>query len=244
MSNNNFEYTGEDSRKYRIIIDISKENNLFLSIIGANDKETYSSNYYLNNLNQKFLNIIKFKDTLEFQTCLIDNIKKRTLVLKAPYKSVVNSIWKIFPNSKSKTQTFSLISSKSFDKKLDVYCYGEYSKFKNLEEELKKQLFIQVSKNTIIPKDNSFDYIKLENNWLLDNVYCLKGNYTNIQTKREAFMNLVGENKSDSGYRKVLIFFDEDNLADYILTIMQKNYTNQLFVIIYTEKDINELQWK
>ena len=90
-----FDYTGENSNKYKIIIETKKEDYLFLSFVDFNNNDIYSSNYYLNNLNEKFLKIIKFKGINDFKSCLVDNINKKLLVLKAPYKNVINSVWNI-----------------------------------------------------------------------------------------------------------------------------------------------------
>ena len=166
-----FEYIGEDSKKYKIIIETTKDEDLFLSIIGISSTDIYSSNYYLNNLNEKFLNVIKFKTIKDFRTCLMDNLKKKLLILKSPYKNVINSVWKVFPNEKSKEQTFTLISSKASNKKISIYSFSDYNKIKNILEELKKQLSVEVNKTSLQSKDNKIDTITLENNWLLDYIY-------------------------------------------------------------------------
>ncbi len=144
-----FGYTGEESKDYKIIIEISKNDDLFLSIVGSQNNDIYSSNYYLNNLNEKFLNVINFKTIKDFRVCLLENIKRKTLILKPPYKNVINSIWKVFPSDKTKEQTFTLISSKSSNKKISIYSFSDFSKVKNIAEELKKQLSVEIVKNNV-----------------------------------------------------------------------------------------------
>ena len=56
----------------------------------------------------------------EFRNILLDNINKKELVLRPPYKNVITSIWKTFPKENSKTETFILISSKSNNKNISL----------------------------------------------------------------------------------------------------------------------------
>ena len=236
-----FEYIGEDSKKYKIIIETTKDEDLFLSIIGISSTDIYSSNYYLNNLNEKFLNVIKFKTIKDFRTCLMDNLKKKLLILKSPYKNVINSVWKVFPNEKSKEQTFTLISSKASNKKISIYSFSDYNKIKNILEELKKQLSVEVNKTSLQSKDNKIDTITLENNWLLDYIYCLKENYKDKKEKENDFMKLIESNNSiDFGYRKLLIFFEDDNnILNYMVKLAKKFYQNQIFILFFTSKDVD-----
>ena len=48
-----FDYKGENSNNYKIIIETTKEEDLFLSIVDLKSRDVYSSNYYLTNLNEK-----------------------------------------------------------------------------------------------------------------------------------------------------------------------------------------------
>ena len=237
-----FGYTGEESKDYKIIIEISKNDDLFLSIVGSQNNDIYSSNYYLNNLNEKFLNVINFKTIKDFRVCLLENIKRKTLILKPPYKNVINSIWKVFPADKSKEQTFTLISSKSSNKKISIYSFSDFSKVKNIAEELKKQLSVEIVKNNVQYKNNKTDLITFEENWLLDYIYCLKGNYSDQKEKENDFITVLDSNKQDSGYRKLLIFFDEDNILNFIIKIVKKFYQEQIFILIFTNRDINNFR--
>ena len=180
-----FDYKGENSNNYKIIIETTKEEDLFLSIVDLKSRDVYSSNYYLTNLNEKFLNVNKFKKIIDFKSNLVDNIKSKSLILKAPYKNVINSVWKVFPSDKSKNQTFTLISSKSSNKKISIYSYSNFSKIKNIIEEIKQQLSIEINKNSLQLKEQFIDKITFENNSYLDNIYCLTGNYSSKKRKRK-----------------------------------------------------------
>ena len=237
-----FDYTGENSSKYKIIIETKKEDYLFLSFVDINKNDIYSSNYYLNNLNEKFLKIIKFKAINDFKSCLVDNIIKKMLILKAPYKNVINSVWNIFPTDKSKKQTFNLISSKSSNKNISIYSFSDSSKIMNIIEEIKNQLSIEIKKNDIKSKEEEFDKITFENNWILDNIYCLKGKYNTQKEKEDDFMKLLNSNQNDSGLRKVIIFFDDENILNYLIKIVKKFCRNQIFILFFSDKNIENLK--
>ena len=243
MSDTTFDYEGEDSKKYKVIIGITQDEDLFINIIEFNNQEDiYSSNYYLSSLNEKFLNVIKFKTINDFKSLCEENIRKKTLGIHAPYKSVINSVWKVFPGNKSKQNTFTLTSSKSFDKKLSIYCHCDFSKIKDLVDELRKQVRAEISKTSLKSTDEKVDTIILEKNWLLENIFCLKQNYMNYQDKDNDFMDLLNALPTESGYRKVLIFFDEGYNLNFMLKIMKKFYERQMFVLFFTDKDVDDLR--
>ena len=243
MSDTTFDYVGVDSKKYKIIIGITKDEDLFINIIELlNPDDIYSSNYYLNNLNDKFLDVFKFKTINEFKSLCEENIRKKTLVINPPYKSVINSIWKVFPNNKSKQNTFTLTSSKSFDKKLTIYCHCDFGKIEYLTDELRKQVNVEITKNSLKSTNEIVETIILEKNWLLENIYCLKQKYSNNKDKDNDFTNLLQAFPNDSGYRKVLIFFDEDYNINFMLKLMKKFYENQMFVLLFTEKNVDTLR--
>ena len=237
-----FDYKGKNSNNYKIIIETTKEDTLFLSIVDSKNGDVYSSNYYLTNLNEKFLNIIKFKKINDFKSLLAENIKSKLLVLNEPYKNVINSVWKVFPSDKSKNQTFTLISSKSSNKKISIYSFSNFSKIKNIVEEIKQQLSIEINKNSLQSKDNAIDNITFENNWILDNIYCLKGNYSSQKDKENDFIKLLESNQTDFGFRKLLIFFDEDNILTYLIKVIKKFYQNQIFILIFTNKNVENFK--
>ena len=239
-----FDYTGEDSKNYKVIIETPNDEDLFLSIIRNPNNDIYSSSYYLNNLNEKFLNVTKFKAIKDFKLCLFENIKGKHLILNSPYKNVINSIWKVFPTEKGKEQTFTLISSKSANKKISIYSFSDYNKIKNVIEELKKQITIEINKTSLQSKDKKIETIKFENNWILDYIYCLKGNYTDKKEKEKDFKQLLEEsNKIDSGYRKLLVFFDDDNnILNFMVQLVKKYYQSQIFILFFTSKSIDDFR--
>ena len=106
MSETTFEYIGE-KKNYQIIFEVTSDNIFILTIIDLKDGDLYSSNYFLNNLNDKFGNIIKLKALKDFESFCIENINKKLPILKSPYKNLL--------------QTFTLISTKSYNKKISVY---------------------------------------------------------------------------------------------------------------------------
>ena len=69
MSESTFEYIGEDKKNYQIILEVTTDNYFILTIIEQNNGEEYSSNYFLNNLNDKLGNIIKLKTIKDFESC-------------------------------------------------------------------------------------------------------------------------------------------------------------------------------
>ena len=129
--------------------------------------------------------LLKLKTLKDFESLCALNITKKLLVLKSPYKNVINSVWKIFPNNKSKTQTFTLISSKSYNKKISIYSYYNYTNIKNIVEEIQKQLLIERIKCEIVVKDKDLDKLSFQDNWILDCIYFLTGNYSKKKNKRK-----------------------------------------------------------
>ena len=239
MSETTFEYIGEDKKSYQIILEITKDDYFILTIIDPKNNDVYSSNYFLNNLNEKFGNTIKLKTLKDFESLCALNITKKLLVLKPPYKNVINSVWKIFPNNKSKTQTFTLISSKSYNKKISIYSYCNYTNIKNIVEEIQKQLLIERIKCEIVVKDKDLDKLSFEDNWILDCIYFLTGNYSEKKIKENDFIKLLESKQDNSGYRKLLIFFDEDDILNFIIKLVKKFYENQFFILFFTNKGVD-----
>ena len=231
-------YDGEDKIKYTIKIAIENNNSLTLSIKGSAVNETYSSSYLLENLNEKLDKIVYFKDVSDFKKILEKNISKKTLVLKAPYKSVINSIWKIFPNDSSKNQAFTLISQKSFNKNISLFFYENYSRSEKFVKEVEKQLLIS-SKDHV--KKESFIKYTYESNLFIDNMYFFLGKEENEQKKINNFVNIIKEKEKDSEFRSLLIFFDEDDNIEQMMQIIDKCYKFQIFILILTPEDTYKL---
>ena len=238
MSETTFKYIGEDKKNYQIILEITNDNDFILTIIDINNGDSYSSNYYLNSLNDKFGNIIKLKTLKDFESCCVENIKKKLLILKSPYKNIINSVWKIFPKNNSNNQTFTLISTKSYNKKISIYTYYNYPKIKNIVEEIQRQLLIEIEKNRLNIEDKNINYLSFKDNWILDTIYCFK---ENMIDKENNFIKLLESKQADSGFRKLLIFFDEGNILDFMIKLVKKFYENQFFILFFT-KDVEKFK--
>ena len=231
-------YKGENGEKYTIKIDIDKEGSLTLTIRGSDVNEIYCSSYILENLNEKFDKVINFKDISEFKNLLEKNISKKTLILKTPYKNVINSIWKTFPKEQAKKQTFTLISQKSYNKNISLFFYENFTKSENFVKEAEKQLLLkQKEKNKMV---NYTKYI-YENNLFVDNMYFLIGKEDNEEKKINNFINIIEEKEKDSEFRSLLIFFDEYNLIESLIKIINKCYKYQIFILIITPNDKDKL---
>ena len=161
-----FNYDDENNKKYKIIFQCP-DDNIELTIVRLDNGDIYRSNYDLDNLNQKFFGVIKFKSSKDFINCCNDNINKKTLKLKSPYKSVIKSIWNIFPNDDKKKNTFTLVSSKSADKNISLFCYSEYYMTKNLVEEIQKQLSIEINKTELNDPKSNYNIIRFKENKIL-----------------------------------------------------------------------------
>ena len=194
------------------------------------------------------MKIITFKTIEQFLELLVENLKKKTLILEKPYKNVITSIWKMFPNSKEKTQTFSLLSSLDSNKNITILFYSDFKSSENVVKEIEKSARVQEPKVT-----NELFYSKRSYNdhWLLDNIYFLSGNYDNNENKKaEDFIRLY--NKVFEGQEKneeknaLLIFFETPNILKSITTIIDKIYMFQPFILIFTniEKKIFKCQIK
>ena len=244
MSKTTFEYVGENEKKYQIIFEVTNDNVLILTIIDLKDGDLFISNYFLNNLNDKFGNTIKLKTLKDFESCCIENINKKLLILKPPYKNIINSVWKVFPNNKSNSQTFTLISMKSYNKKISVYNYYNYPKIKDIVEQMQKQLLIEIEKSPLIIEDENLDLLSFKDNWILDKIYCLKGNYSKMEDKENDFIKLLKSEQTDSGFRKLLIFFDEENILNFMIKLVKQFYANQFFILFFTKKMLKNLEQK
>ena len=237
-----FNYDDENNKKYKIIFQCP-DDNIELTIVRLDNGDIYRSNYDLDNLNQKFFGVIKFKSSKDFINCCNDNINKKTLKLKSPYKSVIKSIWNIFPNDDKKKNTFTLVSSKSADKNISLFCYSEYYMTKNLVEEIQKQLSVEINKTELNDPKSNYNIIRFKENKILDKIYYLKENYKDEKEKEKYFTNILESNKDDEfGFRKLLILFDEENILDFLLNIVKKFYQNQIFVLFFTEKNIDDFR--
>ena len=234
-----YNYSGEDGNKYIIKIVLEEDDMLSIYIKGGEINEIFSSSYILENLNEKFEKIISCKEISDFKKILEKNINKKTLILKPPYKSIINSIWKIFPGDSSKKQTFTLISQKSFNKNISLFFYENFTKSEIFVKESEKQLLI---KQKEIIKFVSYTKRTYENNLFIDNMFFLIGKEDNEEKKINNYINIIEEKEKEYEFRSLLIFFDDNNnILDSIMKIINKCYRHQIFVLILTSNDKNKL---
>jgi hypothetical protein len=227
-----YNYSGEDGNKYIIKIVLEEDDSLSIYIKGGEINEIFSSSYILENLNEKFEKIISCKEISDFKKILEKNINKKTLILKPPYKSIINSIWKIFPGDSSKKQTFTLISQKSFNKNISLFFYENFTKSEIFVKESEKQLLI---KQKEIIKFVSYTKRTYENNLFIDNMFFLIGKEDNEEKKINNYINIIEEKEKEYEFRSLLIFFDDNNnILDSIMKIINKCYRHQIFVLILT----------
>ena len=234
-----YNYSGEDGNKYIIKIVLEEDDSLSIYIKGGEINEIFSSSYILENLNEKFEKIISCKEISDFKKILEKNINKKTLILKPPYKSIINSIWKIFPGDSSKKQTFTLISQKSFNKNISLFFYENFTKSEIFVKESEKQLLI---KQKEIIKFVSYTKRTYENNLFIDNMFFLIGKEDNEEKKINNYINIIEEKEKEYEFRSLLIFFDDNNnILDSLMKIINKCYRHQIFVLILTSNDKNKL---
>ena len=204
--------------------------------------DIYSSSYNLENLNEKFENVIYFKDISDFKKILEKNISKQALLLKPPYKAVIESIWKIYPGDTSKNQCFTLLLQKSFNKTISLFFYENYSKSEKIVKEAERQLLLK-QKETI--KAVNYTKYTYENNLFIDDMYFLQGKEDNEEKKVNNFINILEEKEKDNEFRSLLIFFDENNnIIDSIMKIINKCYKHQIFILIITPNDKSNIYYE
>ena len=235
-------YVGTDGKKYSIKIVIEEDNTLTLTLKGMEVDDIYSSSYNLENLNEKFENVIYFKDISDFKKILEKNISKQALLLKPPYKAVIESIWKIYPGDTSKNQCFTLLLQKSFNKTISLFFYENYSKSEKIVKEAERQLLLK-QKETI--KAVNYTKYTYENNLFIDDMYFLQGKEDNEEKKVNNFINILEEKEKDNEFRSLLIFFDENNnIIDSIMKIINKCYKHQIFILIITPNDKSNIYYE
>jgi len=116
-------YISEDKQNYVICIEETKE---IIIISISNEKENdspFTSKYELYYLIEKFGKNINFKSIQEFRACLKENVQKQLLIIKRPYKNVINTIWKLYPNNAKEKKTFTLIIPKLGKKSFIIFLF-------------------------------------------------------------------------------------------------------------------------
>ncbi len=73
-------------------------------------------------------------------------------------------------------------------------------------------------------------------------MYFLVNKYDNEDKKLEDYLKIIELNQKIVEFRILLIFFDEDNLEDLLIKVINKYYKNQIFIVIFTNKDLNILR--
>ena len=189
-----FKYEGENKKTYLISINSTSENEISLSFIGKNEtNEIYTSKYLIDDLNEKFGKIKQFKKIKDFRNILVDNnINKKELILKPSYNNVITSIWKTFPKENSKTETFTLISSKSNNKNISLIFFSNYTQSEPIVKELENQFVIK-QKNKV--NEKTYSFIQFEENWILDKMYFLVGIYDDEDKKVNDYLKIIETNK-------------------------------------------------
>ena len=200
--------------------------------------EMFSSNYLLDDLNEKFGKVLHFKKINEFKNILIENINRKQLIIKSPYKNVINTIWKTFPKD-SKNETFTLISSKSNNNNISIFFFENLTKSEPIIKEIEAQLIIKEKEKKV---ENLYSQIQFENNSFLDNLFFLKGKYEDENKKVNDYLKILETIKGKFEYRKLLILFDEYNMKESLLKIIEKCYKDQIFILIFTENDTNKVK--
>ena len=235
----NHDYVGVDGKKYTLKIMLVQDKSLTLTLNGAEAGESYSSNYYLENLNEKFSNIIFFKDISDFKKILEKNISKKVLIVKQPYKAVIETNWKIFPGESSKNQLFTLLLQKSFNKTISLFFFDNSTKSENFVKEAERQLLLKKKEEVKLANYRQFIY---EDNLFVDNMYFMLGKDDDEEKKINNFTNVLENKEKDKEFRSLLIFFDENNnILEQVKEIINKCYKHQIFILILTPNDKKHL---
>ena len=232
-----YTYEAEDKNKYQILFHkYEKKIKISFTNQSSSDLE-YTSEYQLDELNERFGKVIHFKEINVFYQCLIDNIRKKSLIIKPPYKNIITSIWKIFPIQKT-NQTFTLMFSKLFNKNISLIFYSNYTISEEVVKEIERQLEINQKSKF---EDNFYSKITYDS-YFIQNMYFLLNKYSNEEKKLKDFMKIIELNQTIIEFRTLLIFIDEDNLIDSLMKVINKYYKNQIFIVIFTNKVINNLK--
>ena len=239
MMENTFNYISDDSKEYKIIIDIRKNDELYLNILESSFENKYTTYYNLSNINEKLQNITKFKGIQDFKSCLMDNIKRKTFIIENLKRNFIQTKWKVRPNDGNKSTTFTLeLPNSSLNQKITLYCFSDYYKIKILEEEIETQLSIEIDKTSLNSANNNYDRINFKENLFVDYIYYLKGNYSDQIKKENDFPYLLELKENNSGSRQLLIFFDEENIIDFMIKVIKILYKKQIFILFFTEKNV------
>jgi GTP-binding protein EngB required for normal cell division len=146
------------------------------------------------------------------------------------------TIWKIFPNDPKKKSTFTLLSSNNHDKGLSLIYFGENNFSENIQKEIEN--IIQQNKPNKNIEKNFKEYIY--NDRLINNMTFLPIKNANEEEIISSFSEIMELKKNDSG--KILILFEEENLAGLIKKLFDKFFKDPFFIIIFTKRKENEIK--
>ena len=235
-------YISEDKIHYVVVFEKTSRNEIIISL--TNDKKndsSFTSKYEIDYLNEKFGKVKNFKNIKNFIDLLVDNVKKHLLIIKKPYKNVINTVWKLFPSDSKDKKTFTLISSQSWEKNLSLLFYSNFKRAEKVVKEIENQAQIKPKKtnNKIVFSEQIYDK-------LIENMIFLDDKFENNKTKIDIFKRTLQQNideRKDKNieYRNVLIFFEENNLHDTIMNIIEDFYQEQIFIIIYSSENNKDL---
>jgi len=183
-------YISEDKQHYVICLEETK-NEIIISLINEKDNDSpFTSKYELDYLNQKFGKNIIFKNIQQFRTYLKENVQKKLLIIKKPYKKVINTVWKLYPNNAKKhKKTFTLISSQSFEKNLSLFFYSNFKRAENVVKEIEDQAQMNPYQEN---KQKSFEERKY--NELIDKMIFLDDKLEKSEAKIKAFKDRIKQN--------------------------------------------------
>ena len=241
-------YQSEDGQYYIVLFEETK-NEIIISLtnVGSeNDNSPFTSKYEIDYLNEKLGKKAYFRSIFHFRECLINNIERKLLKIKKPYKNVINTVWKLYPKDYKDKRTFTLISSQSWEKNLSLIFYSNHKKAEKIIKQIEAQA--QINPKKINDKK---DYKEQIYDKLIENIIFLGDKYDkdNDDKKKEILCKIIEENKKEKekrniNYRNIIIFFDEKKINDIIMDLVKKYYENQLFIFIFTNENVEKLRAK
>jgi GTP-binding protein EngB required for normal cell division len=128
--------------------------------------------------------------------------------------------------------------SKLFNKNISLIFYSNYTISEEVVKEIERQLEINQKSKF---EDNFYSKITYDS-YFIQNMYFLLNKYSNEEKKLKDFMKIIELNQTIIEFRTLLIFIDEDNLIDSLMKVINKYYKNQIFIVIFTNKDLNNLR--
>ena len=142
-----YSYKSEDNKNFAVYFRKYEQRMLkvYFSDLSSKNK-IFLSKYQLDDLNIKFKKLIQFKTIEEFIKVLVENINKKSLILNSPYKNAITSIWRVFPDSKDKIQTFTLSSSLDSNKSISLIFYSNFKTSEKLVKAIENSIQFRVAK--------------------------------------------------------------------------------------------------